>query len=79
MFGDTGSNRDAGPESSSRPPGTRRQRRVRGAGGGTSIIPVDDRRIETRPRYPNIGLLGPFRIVVSCGETTALEGKFVSC
>ena len=75
MFGDTGSNRDAGPESSS-------HRRHPGDKFGSAAVlrsSQDDRRIETRPRYPHIGLLGPFRIVVWCGETTALEGKFVSC
>jgi hypothetical protein len=30
-------------------------------------------------RRPHIGLPDPFRIVVSSGETTALEGRLVSC
>jgi hypothetical protein len=92
MFGGTGSNRDVHPERSSYE--RHREKKTR-LGADTTIAgsrlapasvheqvscvpPVRFSKLLT-DRNPHIGLPEPFRIVALCGETTALEGKLVSC
>ena len=71
MFGDTGSNRDAGPESSS-------HRRHPGDKFGSAAVlrsSQDNRRIETRPDTRILGCLVPFGSLFRVEKPRLLRGS----